>query len=68
MTTIFDIIKAQSKRKKAEQEACSEAVRVQRRQELQALALEADIAFDGRKNRTQKALIKAGFKGDFTNL
>ena len=54
MTTIFDIIKVQAERKKAEYQAQHEAMRLQRRELLHQMALEADIALDGRRNKQKQ--------------
>lgn len=54
----FDPFQAIVEAKKAEHQARHESMRLKRRELLHALAIEADLAMDGRKNRAQKALIK----------
>lgn len=55
----FDLFKPIVEAKKAEYASQHEAMRVKRWELLQALAIEADKALDGRKARKQKQGAKA---------
>lgn len=54
--TIFDEVKRKAQEENIERTKQYELLREQRMDELQSLALEADIALDGRRNRKRKEI------------
>lgn len=57
--TIFDEVKRKAQEENIERTKQYESLRKQRMDELQSLALEADLMLDGRRNRKRKK-----FQGD----